>query len=318
MKDCLKIINNNKMKKIASLLLCLGIMYAAQAQVQKTTTQPGKLVKIVEKRKVVKKKVTKKVVKRLVVRDSNTNRIVEINTDMGVMKVLLYNETPNHRDNFIKLVKQHFFDSLLFHRVIKGFMIQGGDPTSKNVDSSAMLGNGDMGYKIPAEIVNGIWHKRGALAAARDNNPEKASSGCQFYIVDGQKFKREDLANTMNQKNLNRKQKIFYDIIQKDSINATINAFQTAKDKEGLTNYIETLKPSVEEEYQKTGGDFIYDEPQVETYETVGGAPHLDGDYTVFGELIEGFDVLDKIASASKNQSDRPLQDIRMKMRMLN
>jgi cyclophilin family peptidyl-prolyl cis-trans isomerase len=170
---------------------------------------------------------------------------------------------------------------------------------SKNVDSSAMLGNGDVGYKIPAEIVNGIWHKRGALAAARDNNPEKASSGCQFYIVDGQKFKREDLANTMNQKNLNRKQKIFYDIIQKDSINATINAFQTAKDKEGLTNYIETLKPSVEEEYQKTGGDFIYDEPQVETYETVGGAPHLDGDYTVFGELIEGFDVLAFFAKSS-------------------
>lgn len=299
-------------------MLCFCLMYAAQAQVQRATIQPGKPVKIVEKRKVVKKKVTKKVVKKLVVRDSNTNRMVEISTDMGVMKVLLYNETPKHRDNFIKLVEQHFYDSLLFHRVIKGFMIQGGDPTSKNADSTAMLGSGDVGYKIPAEIVNGLWHKRGALAAARDNNPEKASSGCQFYIVDGQKFKREQLANAMNQKNLNRKQKIFYDLIQKDSINATISAFQTSKDKEGLTKFIESLKPSVEKQYLETGGDFVYEEPQVETYENIGGAPHLDGDYTVFGELVEGFDVLDKIASVSKGQSDRPLQNIRMKMRMLN
>lgn len=318
MKDYLKMKNNNKMTKILSVMICLCVMYTGQAQVQRASIQPGKPVKIVEKRKVVKKKITKKVVKKLVVRDSNTNRMVEINTDMGVMKVLLYNETPNHRDNFIKLVEQRFYDSLLFHRIIKGFMIQGGDPTSKNADSSAMLGGGDVGYKIPAEIVNGLWHKRGALAAARDNNPEKASSGCQFYIVDGQKYKRDQLANTMNQKNLNRKQKIFYDLIQKDSINSTISAFQTAKDKAGLTAFIETLKPSVEELYLKSGGDFVYEEPQVETYETIGGAPHLDGEYTVFGELVEGFDVLDKISSVSKGQSDRPLQNIRMKMRMLN
>jgi cyclophilin family peptidyl-prolyl cis-trans isomerase len=266
----------------------------------------------------VKKKITKKVVKKMVIRNSNTNRMVEISTDMGVMKVLLYNETPNHRDNFIKLVEQHFYDSLLFHRIIKGFMVQGGDPSSKNADSSAMLGGGDVGYKIPAEIVNGIWHKRGALAAARDNNPEKANSGCQFYIVDGQKFKRDQLTNMMNKKNLNRTQKVFYDLIQKDSINSTINAFQTAKDKDGLTKFIETLKPSVEELYLKSGGDYIYEESQVETYENIGGAPHLDGDYTVFCFFFEGFEVLDKIASVSKGQSDRPLQNIRMKMRMLN
>ncbi len=318
MKDFLKMMKTNKMKKLVTILMCFCMMYATQAQVQRITIKPGKPVKIVEKRKVVKKTVTKKVVKKLVLRTRDTNRMVEINTDLGKMVVLLYNETPLHRDNFIKLVEQKFYDSLLFHRIIKGFMIQGGDPTSKNADSSAMLGNGDVGYKIPAEIVSGLWHKRGALAAARDNNPEKASSGCQFYIVDGQKFKREQLAQAMNQKNLNRKQKIFYDLIQKDSINATISAFQTAKDKDGLTKYIETLKPSVDALYIQSGGDFIYDEPQVETYETIGGAPHLDGDYTVFGELVEGYDVLDKIANVDKGSSDRPLQNIRMKMRMLN
>ena len=246
------------------------------------------------------------------------NKLVLIETTMGNMKVEVFKETPQHAANFLKLVEEGFYDSLLFHRVIPNFMIQGGDPESKHALNGQMLGNGDVGYRVPAEFMDTFYHKKGALAAARDMNPEKASSGCQFYIVDGQKYKRDQLANTMNQKNLNRKQKIFYDLIQKDSINSTISAFQTAKDKAGLTAFIETLKPSVEELYLKSGGDFVYEEPQVETYETIGGAPHLDGEYTVFGELVEGFDVLDKISSVSKGQSDRPLQNIRMKMRMLN
>jgi cyclophilin family peptidyl-prolyl cis-trans isomerase len=120
--------------------------------------------------------------------------VVEMTTDMGVIRLKLYNETPLHRDNFIKLVKEGFYDSLLFHRVINSFMIQGGDPQSKNAQAGQMLGNGDVGYKIPAEIKDSLFHKRGALAAARDNNPEKASSGCQFYIVHGRKFNDNELA----------------------------------------------------------------------------------------------------------------------------
>ncbi len=306
------------MKKIISLILCLCLVCIAQAQVIKGKQVPGKPIKIVEKRKTVKKTITKKIVNKTVLRTRETNKMVEIQTDLGLITVLLYNETPQHRDNFIKLVQEKFYDSLLFHRIIKNFMIQGGDPNSKTADSLAMLGNGDVGYKIPAEIVNGLWHKRGALAAARDGNPEKASSGCQFYIVDGQKFKREVLAQTMNQKNMSRKQKLFSDVLHRDTIASTINALQIGKNKEELNKYFESLKPMIDALYITTGGDFKYDEQQVQDYENIGGAPHLDGEYTVFGEVVQGFDVLDKIASTPKGPSDRPLQNIRMKMRMLN
>lgn len=127
--------------------------------------------------------------------DTAKQTVVEMTTDLGVIRLKLYNETPKHRDNFIKLVKEGFYDSLLFHRVINGFMIQGGDPDSKNAPAGKQLGMGDVGYKIPAEIIDTLYHKRGALAAARDNNPDKASSGCQFYIVHGRKFNDNELAS---------------------------------------------------------------------------------------------------------------------------
>lgn len=195
------------------------------------------------------------------------NYHVLIITDAGDMVVKLYNETPLHRDNFISKVKSGFYDSLMFHRVINNFMIQGGDPTSKKAQPGQMLGGGSApGERIAAEFrtEQGIYHKRGALAAARDNNPEKASSNCQFYIVQRQPWRTTQLDSAIVQRKL------------------TLN------------------------------------DNQKKLYTTVGGTPHLDGGYTVYGELVQGFDVLDKIAATKTNKSDRPETDVRMRMFVLN
>lgn len=189
---------------------------------------------------------------------------VRIETPYGDMVVKLYDETPKHRDNFIKLVKGGFYDNLLFHRVIENFMIQGGDPDSKDAPAGKMLGVGDVGYTVPAEFVPGLYHKKGALSAARQGdavNPAKASSGCQFYIVQGQVYPQE-----------------------------MFSMFESR----GLK---------------------LNDE-QKQLYSTVGGTPHLDGDYTVFGEVIEGLDVIDKIAAVQTDRADRPVEDVWMKMRI--
>lgn len=202
----------------------------------------------------------------------NTNeRLVEISTDFGVMIAKLYDSTPLHRDNFIKLVEQKFYDSLLFHRVINQFMIQGGDPTSKTAADGAPLGSGSApGERIPAEFKANLFHKKGSLAAARDNNPEKASSNYQFYIVHGKAISPQELDNI----------------------------------------YLQRVKPS--------NPSFNYTNSQKEIYSRVGGSPFLDQSYTVFGEVISGLDVIDKIARVPKDPSDRPVQNIRMKIRLLN
>jgi cyclophilin family peptidyl-prolyl cis-trans isomerase len=187
---------------------------------------------------------------------------VLISTDYGDMIVKLYDATPKHRDNFIKLVKDGFYDSLLFHRVIKGFMIQGGDPESKHAQLGVMLGNGDVGYTIPAEFNDSLFHKKGALCAARTNNPEKASSGCQFYIVQGQVLNSDQLAQMAQRGAMTEEQK--------------------------------------------------------KVYSTIGGTPFLDHNYTVYGEVIEGLDVIDKIAAVQTAPGDRPVQDVRMKMKLIN
>lgn len=243
---------------------------------------------------------------------------VEITTNFGVIVVKLYNETPLHRDNFIKLVKEGFYDSLLFHRVIKSFMIQGGDPNSKNADSTAMLGNGDVGYKVPGEFNRDLYHKRGALAAARDNNPERASSGCQFYIVHGKKFTQQELEQILNTRNMNNKQSILYSCYQRDTVQAAVYQIQQSGDKELLRTYMANLQKIVDKLYidqfpdaEKVNLD------QMGLYINEGGAPHLDGSYTVFGEVISGLEVVDKIADQPKGNADRPLENIRMKMRLL-
>ncbi len=191
---------------------------------------------------------------------------VKIETSYGNMVVKLYNETPLHRDNFLKLVKEGTYNGVLFHRVINQFMIQGGDPNSRNAKPGQMLGDGDLGYTIPAEFVPGLYHKKGALAAARQAdqvNPEKRSSSCQFYIVQGNKWDAERLK--MVEQRSGRK----------------------------------------------------YSKEQAEVYATLGGTPFLDGDYTVFGEVVEGMDVIDKIAAVQCGPMDRPLEDVKMKMTII-
>lgn len=197
------------------------------------------------------------------------NQYVRIRTSYGQCIIRLYNETPKHRDNFIKLVKKGFYNGTLFHRVIQNFMIQGGDPDSKDPKKAtpgAELGNGDVGYTIPAEFRDSLFHKRGVLAAARDDNPQKASSGCQFYIVEGKRFTNSKL----------------------DTLEQT------------------RMKGRKVPEWQR------------EYYTSVGGAPHLDQNYTVYGEVVYGIDMVDRIAAVKKDGNDRPLTDVPMTVELLS
>lgn len=193
------------------------------------------------------------------------NQYVEVRTELGTCTIRLYNETPLHRDNFLKLVKAKFYNDLLFHRVIENFMIQGGDPDSKNAEEGKMLGGGGTGYTIPAEFRDSLFHKKGALASARDNNPEKASSGAQFYLVQGRVFTDDELDRMEEGRLEGRK-------IPKN---------------------------------------------QREVYKTIGGVPHLDQNYTVFGEIVKGVEMVDAIAAVPTDKMDRPTADQKMEIRIL-
>jgi len=243
------------------------------------------------------------------------DQLVEITTEYGKMVLKLYNETPLHRDNFIKLVSQGFYDSLMFHRVIKNFMIQGGDPQSKTAPSGMMLGNGDLPYKIPAEFNQKLYHKKGVLAAARDDNPKKESSACQFYIVQGKKFTMPELTNLRNQINYNNKSKMLQDMTNSDSVMAKINDYKLRGDKDGLHSYMLSLQPIVDEMYKPM--EVYYTSDQLTKYMTDGGTPFLDMSYTVFGEMISGFNVLDSIATVPCDANNRPLKDVRMQVKLL-
>jgi cyclophilin family peptidyl-prolyl cis-trans isomerase len=244
------------------------------------------------------------------------NKQVLLTTSFGTLKIALYPETPRHRDNFYKLVSTCFYDSTLFHRVIPGFMVQGGDPGSKAAVAGQMLGNGDIGYKIPAEIKPAYFHKKGALAAARDNNPDKSSSGCQFYIVAGTVY-TDSMLNLMEaNKNALLKQQIFIAFInQKENVGLknTFISLQKRGNRDSLQLLSKTIEPLVDTVFAKMP-HFKFSEPQRKAYTTIGGAPHLDGDYTVFGEVTEGLDVIDKLTMVKKDEHDRPLQDIRMQI----
>ena len=247
------------------------------------------------------------------------NTKVKITTSMGTIVVRLYDETPQHRDNFIKLVSEGFYDCLLFHRIIQGFMIQGGDPESKNAPSGTMLGNGDVGYTIPAEFVDSLYHKKGALCAARTENPAKASSGCQFYIVQGKTFSDADLDGQEGQINMQRKQGIFSQLINRPENADFKNSFIRAQQSQNQDS-LRILGARAEEMVQKESANlpmFKYTEAQRNMYKTVGGTPHLDQGYTVYGEVIEGLDVIDKIAAVQTAPGDRPVQDVRMKMKLI-
>ncbi len=242
------------LKLTLTVFLLTSVSLSLFAQAKKTSVQKSP----------VKLKVIKTAAPSLKKEENPGTSKVKITTDLGVIIVRLYDSTPKHRDNFLKLVTDHFYDSLIFHRVISSFMIQGGDPMSKNASPEEMLGmgGGDMS-RIPAEFNNKLIHKKGVLAAARDGNPEKASSACQFYIVQGKPFTDDEL------------------------------------------NMIEMQK------------GFKYTPAQRNLYKTIGGTPFLDMEYTVFGEVVSGLDVVDKIAAVQKGPNDRPVKDVRMKMEVL-
>ena len=244
--------------------------------------------------------------------ENEKRTLVKLETTMGNITVALYNETPKHRDNFIKLVKEGVYDSTLFHRVIKQFMIQAGDPDSKNASDTAMLGSGDVGYTIPAEFNPKFFHKKGVLAAARqgdDVNPEKASSGCQFYIVTGRKFTEPQLLGMENKINEHREEALFDSLARQHM--KEIYKMRKAGDNAGLLELQDTLEAQARELADKEE-KFRFTPEQIKAYSTIGGAPHLDGSYTVFGEVTEGMEVVDNIEIAKTNRADRPIENIRI------
>jgi cyclophilin family peptidyl-prolyl cis-trans isomerase len=248
---------------------------------------------------------------------ADTRKKLLIHTSFGDIKLVLYDETPKHRDNFLKLAENHTLDSTLFHRVIKDFMIQGGDPDSRKAMPGQFLGNGDVGYTIPAEFHPNLYHKKGALAAARqsdDVNPLKASSGCQFYIVQGKKYREGEL-DTLQKFRMDQpvKQGLANTILNEPE-NAALRAsfiraqmrFNTTGNSDSLNYYSALLEPKIEERFKNTPHRIITPE-QREAYKTAGGTPFLDGGYTVFGEVISGLEVVDAIASQPVDANKRPI-----------
>ena len=246
------------------------------------------------------------------------NTIVSIQTTLGEIKVKLYNETPLHRDNFIKLVKEGFYNNSLFHRVIKNFMVQGGDPDSIGAPSGKMLGTGGPGYTIPAEIhYPQFFHKRGARAAARQGdeaNPNRESSGSQFYIVWGDTYNEGKLNQLQKSLSQQKEQAIFNRLAAERR--KEIMDLRRSKDQEGLFLLQEELVALTKAEMMEDGPVTLTAE-QREAYMNLGGTPHLDGQYTVFGEVIEGLDIVEKIQSVATASGDRPKEDISMQMTII-
>ena len=237
---------------------------------------------------------------------------VLLKTSLGDITILLYGDTPRHRDNFVQLVKEGNYDGVLFHRVINDFMVQTGDPTSKNAPKGKMLGDGDMPYEIDAEFLFPThYHHRGAIAAARqgDNvNPEKKSSGSQFYIVTGKKFTAGQLDSMEHQAVMRHKQEVFDSLAKQNR--DSIMSLRRNRDAAGLQALQEKLAAETE---KLTANDSVIYTPEIrEAYMNEGGTPHLDGSYTVFGRVISGMDVVDKIQKAETDGNDRPLEDIRI------
>lgn len=244
--------------------------------------------------------------------DSTKMTQVEIKTSLGDIVVELYNETPKHRDNFIKLAKEGYYDGVLFHRVIKDFMVQTGDGKSKTAKKDDMLGAGDPGYTIPAEFVYPkYFHKKGALAAARTGdqvNPQRASSGSQFYIVTGQVYSEDQLHMIEQNMEYGMKQSLFQSLAMQHR--QEIEEMQRNGDRAGLERLQNELIPQVEAEYAKNPAKLTQEQRQA--YTTVGGTPHLDGQYTVFGEVVKGMDVVDKIQNVQTGVNDRPVDDVKV------
>lgn len=233
-----------------------------------------------------------------------------IQTTLGDIVVRLYDDTPLHRDNFIRLASDGFYDGTLFHRVIKDFMIQGGDPDSKGAPAGKMLGTGGLGYTLESEIKPGIFHKRGALAAARQGdevNPERRSSGSQFYIVWGQTYNDGQLSQLSRQMKMQRMQQVFDSLVAQHR--DEIMNLRRERNRAALQELQEKLAAEAEAQLKADGSTGMSDE-QKTVYSTIGGTPHLDGQYTVFGEVEEGLDIVEQIQQAATGRGDRPAEDI--------
>ena len=241
--------------------------------------------------------------------------IVKISTPKGDIRVRLYDETPQHRDNFVKLVNEGFYNGTLFHRVIKGFMIQGGDPDSIGAPAGKMLGTGGPGYNVPAEIVYPqLFHKRGALAAARQSdevNPERESSGSQFYLVYGKVYTPQELKQMEKQMSMQQEQAIFNKLVQQNR--AQILELRKARNQAGLQELQDQLIAETKKQMKELPAPKFTPEQQ-EAYTTVGGTPFLDNQYTVFGEVESGMEVVAEIQQCATLSADRPKEDISMTM----
>lgn len=284
-------------RKIAILAVAVAAVLTAAA------------VTLTKKNKMTKKTAATEQVKEL---DANGDALVEIKTTEGDVTVRLYGDTPRHRDNFLSLVRDGYYDGVLFHRVIDGFMIQTGDPDSKNAAAGTMLGSGGPGYTVESEIVYPRhFHKRGALAAARQGdqvNPERRSSGSQFYIVTGKTYTDSTLTQTERQMQMMQKQKIFNGLTMqyKDSI----MSMRRNRDQAGLQALQDELVAKTEKEAAEN--PVKYTPEQREAYVKVGGTPHLDDQYTVFGEVVKGMETVDKIEKVETDSHDRPLSDVKI------
>ncbi|MGN0030299.1 MAG: peptidylprolyl isomerase [Marinilabiliaceae bacterium] len=238
---------------------------------------------------------------------------IRIKTSLGDIVAKLYDETPQHRDNFVKLAKDGFFDGTIFHRVIKDFMIQGGDPESKGAPAGKSLGTGGPGYNIPAEFVYpALFHKRGALSAARladQVNPEKESSGSQFYIVWGKKYNEAELRQMEKQMEVQREQSIFDKLVAEHR--AQILNLRKNRDQAGLQELQDDLVAQTKAQSKLLGKPAFTQEQKV-AYTTLGGTPFLDNQYTVFGEVEDGLDVVEKIQNVETARGDRPKVDVTM------
>lgn len=245
--------------------------------------------------------------------EKNKDFMIRLETTKGSVIIKLYDETPLHRDNFIKLIEKKTYEGTLFHRVINNFMIQAGDPESREAKPGEALGSGDVGYTIPAEIdFPKHYHRRGTLAAARQGdqvNPERNSSGCQFYIITGTVYSKEMLSSMEEQRNVKQVRRL-YDL-QMSKYKDLFKKMRMSNDFDGVAD-LEQKIMEISEAKADSMSDFKFTPEQIEDYTTVGGTPHLDGEYTVFGEVVEGMDVIDFIQNVETDRNDRPKEDIRI------
>ena len=244
---------------------------------------------------------------------NNVDYRVKLETTYGNIIIKLYNETPAHRDNFVKLVNNGVYDGTLFHRVIKDFMIQAGDPSSKTAKQGQSLGTGDVGYTVPAEFVYPqYYHKRGVLAAARQGdqvNPKRESSGCQFYIVWGKTFSEQEL--TAMEKNMYQKEEMRLFQAKVAEHQEEVKQYRIERNQAKLDALRDSILVDVHREMEEKQS-YKFTEQQRNDYKTVGGTPHLDNDYTVFGEVVEGMNIVAKISEIKTDGKDRPAEDIKI------